>query len=174
MLETALAKLLTLKVGAGLLAVTATGGVAVAAANGALPNPMVEPSASADADGKPAKDDKGKASPSAGKGSPSPSLTGLCRAYTAGAGSNPGKALENPAFTALITEAGDKEKVAAYCDALLANAGNKPTKLPSARPSIDAPRPSGKPTARPSVAGTRSTDAGTSRKPSTPTASPTN
>lgn len=50
---------------------------------------------------------------------PSPSLVGLCHAYTAGAGSEHGKALENPAFTVLITTAGGREKVDGYCAGLL-------------------------------------------------------
>lgn len=151
MLKTALAKLLTLKVGAAALAVTASGGVALAAANGALPNPMAAPSAkpSAHATGKPADaGEKAKVAPSAGKGSPSPSLVGLCRAYRAGAGDNPGKALENPAFTVLIDTAGGKDNVAAYCDTLLATAKGKPSDAPSARPTS---HPSGKPADRPTA-----------------------
>jgi hypothetical protein len=50
---------------------------------------------------------------------PSPSLAGLCNVYRAGVGDNSGKALDNPAFTHLITVAGGKDKVAAYCAALL-------------------------------------------------------
>jgi hypothetical protein len=152
MIETAIAKLLTLKVAAAaVVTVAATGGVALAAANGALPNPLggnhptAKPSATAG--------DHGKNDPSAKgtKGTPSPSLVGLCRAFKAGAGDNPGKALENPAFTVLITTAGDKEKVAAYCDELLAaeKAGHV-TKAPADRPS-GAPEthPTGKADSRP-------------------------
>jgi hypothetical protein len=53
-------------------------------------------------------------------GSPSPNLRGLCTAFNAGVGENPGKALENPAFTVLITSAGGKDQVGTYCTALLA------------------------------------------------------
>ena len=154
MIETAIAKLLTLKVAAAaVVTVAATGGVALAAANGTLPNPLggkptAKPSASAA--------DHGENDPSAkgAKGSPSPSLVGLCRAFKAGAGDNPGKALENPAFTVLITTAGDKEKVAAYCDELLAaEKAGRPTTAPGDRPSADpATRPTDKAENRPTTA----------------------
>lgn len=159
MLSTALAKLLSLKVAAAAtVAVAATGGVAVAAANGKLPDfggSDAKPSASASA--KPS--DAGK-SGTKGNASPSPSMVGLCRAFQAKAADNPGKALENPAFTALITTAGDKEKVAAYCDALLASqkpTHTAPTNAPSGRPAqTRTTRPTGKPTSRPTTADTQS------------------
>lgn len=50
---------------------------------------------------------------------PSPSLTGLCRAYTAHAGRGPGKSLSSPAFAALITAAGGADNVPAYCATIL-------------------------------------------------------
>ncbi|SCL13494.1 hypothetical protein GA0070624_0149 [Micromonospora rhizosphaerae] len=174
MLETALAKLLTLKVaGAAAVAVVATGGVALAAANGVLPNPM-----SGNANVQPSPHATGKSSEQAGKpsaeakvaASPSPSLVGLCRAYKAGAGDNPGKALENPAFGVLITTAGDKEKVAAYCDTLLAQKDTKttPTARPTeARPSHTAGKPDSAPTSVPSK------PAGGGHPTATPTARPT-
>ncbi|MBM0226004.1 MULTISPECIES: hypothetical protein [Micromonospora] len=156
MLETALAKLLTLKVGATALAVAATGGVALAAATGTLPDPLTAPSAkpAAHATGKPAdKADQGKGSPAEAKGSPSPNLAGLCRAYRAGAGDNPGKALENPAFRVLITTAGAKEQVAAYCDTLLATEKGK------ARPTATPSHPTGQPQTRPTPAKTERPEA---------------
>jgi hypothetical protein len=52
--------------------------------------------------------------------SPSPSMRGLCQAYTS-RGDNPGKALENPAFSALIRAAGGKDNVSAYCTRELAS-----------------------------------------------------
>jgi hypothetical protein len=171
MLETALAKLLTLKVaGAAAVAVVATGGVALASANGVLPNPMsdnanVQPSPHAT--GKPSAQ-SATSSGEKGGASPSPSLVGLCRAYKAGAGDNPGKALENPAFTALITTAGAREKVAAYCDTLLAQKDTKttPTARPTdARPSHTAGKPDSTPTSVPSkpAGGDRPTAAPTAR-----------
>ncbi|MBQ0904983.1 hypothetical protein [Micromonospora sp. U21] len=174
MLETALAKLLTLKVaGAAAVAVVATGGVALASANGVMPNPMndnatVRPSPHAT--GKPSEQAGKSSAEEKGAASPSPSLVGLCRAYKAGAGDNPGKALENPAFTALITTAGDKEKVAAYCDTLLAqkDAKNAPSARPTkARPSHPAGKPDTVPTSVPSK------PAGGAHPTAAPTARPT-
>ncbi|SCG59326.1 hypothetical protein [Micromonospora inositola] len=172
MLETAFAKLLTLKVGATALAVAATGGVALAAATGTLPDPLTGPTAkpSAHATGK-ASDaaDQGKGSPAGAKASPSPNLVGLCHAYRAGVGDNPGKALENPAFRVLITTAGAKEKVAAYCDALLAREKGKPSQ--AARPTATPSHPTGKPQTRPTSAGDQRTEAPGGHKPTAP---PTN
>ncbi|MEU0536970.1 hypothetical protein [Amycolatopsis tolypomycina] len=51
---------------------------------------------------------------------------GLCHAYSAGDKTEHGKALESPAFTALITAAGDKAKVDGYCDVLLKAEATKP------------------------------------------------
>ncbi|SCL39049.1 hypothetical protein GA0070624_6431 [Micromonospora rhizosphaerae] len=171
MLNTALAKLLTLKAGATVLAVAATGGVALAAANGTLPNPLSEPSAkpSAHATGKPSDaGDKGNG-PAGAKGTPSPNLVGLCRAYRAGVADSQGKALENPAFTVLITTAGGKDKVAAYCDKLLANEKGKPSKEAGA--TATPSHPAGKPATRPTPAETPGTEAPGGHKP---TALPTN
>ncbi|MGW5672008.1 hypothetical protein [Micromonospora sp. NPDC003776] len=172
MSQFALAKLLTLKAGVAALAVTATGGVALAAASGTLPNPLTDASAtpSAHASGKPSEAaDKGKG-PAGAKGTPTPNLVGLCHAFTAGAGDNPGKALENPAFRVLITTAGDKEKVAAYCDTLLAAEKAKPSQ--AARPTATPSHPTGKPSARPTSADTNRTDAPDAGHK--PTARPTN
>lgn len=179
MLETALAKLLTLKVAAAAaVAVTATGGVALAASAGVLPNPMSDGGApaakpSAHATGKPSTAGAKKA----GDAAPSPSMVGLCRAYTAGAGDNPGKALENPAFQALITSAGSKDEVAGYCDDVLAAheaARTSPGSAPTARPSkAPATRPSAKPDSHPTGApATKPGGAGT-RPTVAPTAPPT-
>lgn len=65
-------------------------------------------------------------SATARQSSPSPSLVGLCHAYTAGAGSEHGKALDNPAFSALITAAGGRTGVDAYCAALSKEASPAP------------------------------------------------
>lgn len=167
MLETVLAKLATLKVGATVLAVAATGGVALAAANGTLPNPLTEASAkpSAHATGAPAGD-KGKGSPAEAKGTPSPNLVGLCRAFKAGVAESQGKALDNPAFTVLITAAGGKDGVTGYCDTLLASAKAKPSK--EAKATATPSHPAGKPETRPTTAETEAPDA------HKPTARPTN
>ena len=130
MIKTAMAKLLTVKA-AAVVAATAAGGVALAAGTGTLPDSLgvgdhAKPSAHASPSEQPR-----------GKGSPSPSLIGLCRAYQAGAGDNPGKALENPAFRALVDAAGDTDKVTSYCTTLLAKHGDK-----AAKPSRSAGKPS--------------------------------
>jgi hypothetical protein len=46
-------------------------------------------------------------------------LPGLCRAYRAHAANERGKQLDTPAFAALVTAAGGREAVPAYCDALI-------------------------------------------------------
>ena len=156
MLKTAVVKLLTVKALAIAALAVGTGGVALAASTGALPNPLGNhptPAASAgqsDASHGPA------ASPHPrGSADPSPSLVGLCHAYTAGAGSAQGKALDNPAFHALLVAAGGKDNVNSYCTNLLAttsahpsgSAGDHPTGAPSSHPSG---RPSSHPTGDPS------------------------
>jgi hypothetical protein len=149
MLKTALVKLLTVKAAAAAIAVTAVGGgVALAATSGALPsghgadNPQSQasahatarPSAAATADSAAVADAKH------GDATPSPSLVGLCRAYAAGVHDNPGKALDNPAFGALITAAHGKDNIADYCTDLLkeqpsagasAKANDEPTERPT-------------------------------------------
>ncbi|GAA4595902.1 hypothetical protein GCM10023194_66620 [Planotetraspora phitsanulokensis] len=163
MIKTALLKFVTLKVAAAALSATAVGGVALATGTGHLPESLGGPVPSA----RPtATHDIGKAhvagddptnvfpspspslsrSPSASR-SPSPSLVGLCRAYQAGAGDNPGKALENPAFTHLITVAGGRDKVAAYCADRLKTRGKAPASRPTGGPKD---HPNGKPEDHPS------------------------
>jgi hypothetical protein len=153
MIKTAVAKLLTVKVASLVIASTAVGGVALAASSGALPNPL----AAADADNGSAH---AKARPSASHDSaanPSPSMVGLCRAYAAGVAENPGKALENPAFGALISAAGGKDQVSSFCAKVLASApGNAPSanpgKHPTGKPSTVGGRPSTGPTGTPPAA----------------------
>jgi hypothetical protein len=132
------AKLLIGAVGAASL-----GGVSLAAASGDLPDPAQQaahdlvgapaPGNSADhrQDGnhRPSTEPSDEATPDA---TPSPSMVGLCRAYAAGVADSKGKALDNPAFTVLLTNAGGKEGVEAYCATVLADApGGKPTALPT-------------------------------------------
>lgn len=150
MIKTAVAKLLTLKVAAVAIAVTAAGGVALAAGNGALPTPFGgngDKPAATHASAKPAKTTEAGAR---GNASPSPSLVGLCHAYTAGVNDNPGKALENPAFTALINAAGGKDEVADFCAKILADksASVHPSGAPENKPSRPA-HPTGPPTPEP-------------------------
>lgn len=149
MLKTALAKMLTVKA-AAVAAVAVGGGVALAATTGVLPNPLSTSS------GKPSASHSARPSHSPGaKGSPSPSLEGLCKAYAAKPDGERGKALESPAFQALITAAGGQDKVADFCMKLLpsgkpSTAGGKPSTLPSGAPSVKPTDHPGGPTATPS------------------------
>ena len=132
------------------------GGVALAAATGHLPSNLTgtpaAASSAATATVMPSASGNPASRPAA---SPSPSLRGLCQAYTAHVGSSPGKALDNPAFSALITTAGGKDKVTAFCASLLATRpGNGPTAHPGGKPSslptsANTAHPAGKPTAVP-------------------------
>jgi hypothetical protein len=145
MLSTALAKVATVKAAVAVVAVSG-GGIALAAGSGHLPgvsgsdhHPTARPDASATAGHHPTHSpaSAGSADPGAAashnstpNGSPSPNLRGLCTAFTAGVGDNPGKALDNPAFTVLINTAGGKDKVAAYCATLVGAAHGKPSSHP--------------------------------------------
>jgi hypothetical protein len=163
-IKTALAKLLTIKVAAAALTATAAGGVALAAGTGHLPGsaggaaPTDRPTATHDT----RTHHTGKASTARDghhSASPSPSLVGLCHAYQAGAGDNPGKALDNPAFTHLITVAGGKDKVAAYCtDLIKTHPGKARASHPAGAPTHPATtrpaHPAGAPTTHPTGAPT--------------------
>jgi len=134
MIKTMLAKLLTTKlaVAAAATAAVTAGGVAAVAATGNLPGSPDSHSASTSATtagsatsttaATESSHGDAKSTGAEPSGSPSPSLVGLCHAYTAGAGAEHGKALESPAFTVLITTAGGKDKVDAYCTKVLADA----------------------------------------------------
>ncbi|MCR3748136.1 hypothetical protein LX88_002074 [Lentzea californiensis] len=130
MLKAALANLLAVKI-AGVAVLTA-GGIALAAAAGTLPGQQREEPAAPAGTTVVSTTSATTAAPSKGpeqkpdnSASPSPSLKGLCQAYTAGAGSEHGKAHNNPAFSALITAAGGAERVPGFCADLL---GEKPGK----------------------------------------------
>ncbi len=179
MIKTMVAKLLTAKVAAAAAAVFAVGGVATAAVTGALPLPAAgsspAPAASSSHAQPPAnsavettKTHGPDATQPEHQPAPSPSLVGLCHAYSAGDKAEHGKALESPAFAALITAAGDKTKVDGYCVTVLkdeastsahttgspgaptdpGNSGNSDNgkSHPSGPPST---HPSGPPTTRP-------------------------
>ncbi|MEV6878395.1 hypothetical protein [Amycolatopsis sp. NPDC051128] len=161
MIKTMLAKLLTAKlaVAAAAAAAVTAGGVAAVAATGNLSGSSDSHSASSSApttaSAKSSVSTTEAAEPSHGdaksngagpSGSPSPSLVGLCHAYTAGAGSDHGKALESPAFTVLITTAGGKDKVDAYCVKTLADAdhpskGAAPSPASAANDHATQPHP---------------------------------
>lgn len=156
MLKIALAKLLTVKAAAVAAAVTAgAGGIALAAGTGVLPVQLPTTPATPSATHAPAS--PGEQSSSEGDdtpaGNPSPSMMGLCQAYTAEVGNDPGKALESPAFQALVTAAGGADKVDGFCQTQVADSkGN------GAAPS-DIPTPS---------AGAGNAEQGTSHAPTQP------
>ena len=136
--------------------VVSGGGVALAAATGHLPanltgKPAAAGSAAAAAH-MPSAHGQSATHPAS---SPSPSLRGLCQAYTAHAGRSTGKSLDSPAFTALITAAGGKDSVTGFCTSMLATHPGKastshPTQAntahPTGKPSV---LPPGKPTTHP-------------------------
>jgi hypothetical protein len=151
------AKLLTLKAAVIAVAAVSAGGVALAASTGVLPNPL-SPNNSSNHSTDGPDHTRG---PDA---TPSPSLIGLCTAYLAGAGAEHGKALQSPAFTALITAAGGQDKVDAYCTGLGVTAPGpdhgtgSPTAHPTGEPShpdptehptSKSPHPTGEPTSHP-------------------------
>ena len=138
------AKLLAAKAVLAAVGVTG-GGVALAAATGHMPSDHsgITTAARSAASVSASPSGTGKAGSHPGA-TPSPSMRGLCQAYTAHASDNPGKSLDNPAFTALITAAGGKSGVATFCAKTLAA---KPGHAP-------ATHPAGKPTAKPATANT--------------------
>ncbi|KDN20917.1 hypothetical protein [Amycolatopsis rifamycinica] len=166
MIKTRWARLLTVKVAAAAAAVFTVGGVAAAAVTGALPfqagdAPSPAPAASSHAQptAGPAAEVTTTHAPvatrTADQPSPSPSLAGLCHAYSAGDKAEHGKALESPAFTALITAAGDRTKVDGYCDALLKEEAAKPAHPtgapadPGGKDHATATHPAGAPSTHP-------------------------
>ena len=152
MLKTALAKALTVKVAAATIGVAALGGgMALAGTSGAHTTAGHSGAAAkashapANPTGKPTagRSDDGRGSDAA----PSPSLVGLCRAYAAGVADNPGKALDNPAFGALIAAARGKANVEAFCAPALKK---RSTNAPTAKPRRATQKPDNGSGARPS------------------------
>jgi hypothetical protein len=161
MLKSALARLLTVK---ALILVAAAGsaGIVLAATGGALPGPWSEPPAdppsvqhspstsvltsvptsvpssvptSASVSIAPTGQPSDAGRPAGAGNAPAPSMAGLCRAYTAQVNNGPGKALDNPAFDALVAAAGGQENVPEYCAGVV-------TDQPHGKPS-DLPTPAG-------------------------------
>jgi hypothetical protein len=196
LLSTALAKVASVKVAVAVIALSG-GGIALAAGSGHLPGvsgsdhrPTAQPDANATTGQHPTKapasaaptnptSSAGSAAPGASgsgsstsaapNGSLSPNLRGLCTAFTARAGNEPGKALNNPAFTVLITVAGGKDRVPTYCASLLAEGHQKPSTHPSGDDSSHGASPThpngthGPPSTHP---------AGTQHTPSHPSPTP--
>jgi hypothetical protein len=67
-------------------------------------------------------------------------MAGLCNAYEAQVKESPGKALESPAFTELVTAAGGEDGVDEYCDAVAAGTDPGQSGDPHGKPS-DLPTP---------------------------------
>lgn len=149
------AKLLTLKAAAIAVVAVSAGGVALAASTGVLPNPVNR------APDNPGHSVPAPAHSNGSNATPSPSLVGLCTAYLAGAGEGHGKALENPAFGALVTAAGGKENVDSYCTEL---------GVTEPGPGRGSASPSDRPTGRPSGVGPSQLPTG---PPGHPTGPPT-
>jgi hypothetical protein len=150
------------------VAVAASGGVALAAVSGNTPpNTPPSPASSHSTAANAGSDDTNDSLSPSGQpsASPSPSLTGLCHAWLAGAGSKHGHARTNPAFTVLVTAAGGSGNVAAYCTTRLA-AQTHPAG-PSTTPSHPA-HPTGRPEKVAPSHPTHPTGAPTSVPPSHP------
>jgi hypothetical protein len=158
MLSSALARLASAKIAVAVVA--AGSGIALAAGSGHLPGlggPNHHPTARPDTNGTTGQHPTSAPgstapTPSAGSpwarstsrtasprptpsapadGSPAPNLRGLCTAYAAHAGENPGKVLDNPAFTVLIDAAGGQAEVASYCTTLLGTDHAQPSTHPT-------------------------------------------
>jgi len=102
------------------------------ATKAAIPPPP-PPSHAAAASAAPTAPGGARSHPSA---SPSPSLRGLCIEYLANEITG-GKRMDNPAFGALVTAAGGKNKITIYCLTLL-RADRQPTR-PARSDSIGPP-----------------------------------
>lgn len=144
-----LAKLLTVKGAAVAAATVAASGAAVAAATVLPPSsPSGRPAAQPNVAAPAAAD--------AEKGSPSPSLAGLCQAVEAMPSQARVKALESAAFQALIAAAGGNDEVTQFCATLTPGVPQKadPAASHPARPSVPAnPPTASRPGAHPSTPG---------------------
>jgi hypothetical protein len=178
MMKTALAKILTAKA-AAVVAATMIGGVAVAAGTGTLPtshkHAAPSPSQSQAAETSETGPETSKAASakatSHASAAPSPSMVGLCTAYANVVNSH-GKALDNPAFTALVTAAGGKDKVTSWCTTLLAQQKAQHQGPAGAPTEASTSHPTGAPTSHPSGAPTSHPTGAPTSHP-TPTTTPT-
>lgn len=128
-LKSTLAKVLTVKAAIILAAAAGTTGVVFASTSGVMTptdkptehRPADHPSAGHSSTHKPAGTQRDGDNAGKSGDAPSPSMAGLCNAYEAHKSDNPGKALDSPAFTALIAAAGGKDNVDDYCDTIAAS-----------------------------------------------------
>jgi hypothetical protein len=151
MLKSTLAKLLTVKMAATLVALGGAGGMALAASTGTLPGPLHRPAPSMPADGSLSTRPHSSGVPAARPGFPPPTadLFELCREYSAQSGAEREPALADPHFGALVKQAGrqDRAGVDHFCADL-----RKPPPSPSGSGSgSPTGNPSGKPPVRPSA-----------------------
>jgi hypothetical protein len=125
------------------LTATTAGGVALAASSGPWSRQPADqrPATATPTPAPPAAPGSGQGQSGTAGATPHPSLVGLCRAYSAGAGSASGKALDNPAFTSLLRAAGGKDKVPAFCADVLAAEARKAGKAKKSAPSGHAKSP---------------------------------
>ncbi|MFF3855021.1 hypothetical protein [Micromonospora sp. NPDC002575] len=177
---TLLAGLLSAKAALAALAVAATGGVALAATHGALPQPLGRAGerAEAPASGQPAPP---SGSPGRTAGSPGGArdprvppapLVVLCHSLRAEATVD--RALAEPRYADLVAAAGGPERVPSWCAEAVAPSSTPaatPTPTPTGRPGVDG-RPDGRPgrfPATPSLPdGPGSGGPGSPRNPSVP------
>ena len=150
MLKSVLAKLLAAKAAAVLAGTAAMSGVALAASTGTLPAPLQD---AAHAIGAPAAhvahDTTDAQGPTSGDpateptgaptvrptNTPSPSLVGLCHAWSE---NEHGNRATNPAFSVLVTTAGGSAQVSAYCATLLASVAAHADATPEASESAES------------------------------------
>jgi hypothetical protein len=136
------AKLLTLKTVNGATVALAAGGAAVAAtvltsqpANTSAATSVGDAAQAAHASAAAAD------SSAASKASPSPSLPGLCQGYTAMPADARQKALQSPAFAALVTAAAGEDKVADFCQQVQRPGTPQPNNPPTSRPAATTTPP---------------------------------
>jgi len=147
----ALRRFMTVKI-AAIVGAAALGGVALASGVGVLTNPLA-PSPSGLPSLATSESPLGTGEHPTARPTPDPNpshsvaplpstgLPGLCHAYDRDPEKESGKALDNPAYAALISAAGGREQVEAFCADLLVGKTTTPSsvKTSKARPSESVP-----------------------------------
>ena len=156
MLKSTLAKLLTVKVAATVVALGGAGGVALAANAGTLPGPLhkAAPHVSADASHEPRPHPSGSAWVRPSLPPPPGDLLKLCQKYEGHRAEDRRHALDEPEFGNLVKQAGgrkDRNRVDHFCAGLhKPHSSGKPSAHPSGRPSGNpGPRPGDLPSVQP-------------------------
>lgn len=133
--RSALTKALTVKA-VIVMAVAGSTGIVLAASEGALPMPWsngpAAPPLTTTTTPAPNSPTGRTSDDRQSPASPDPAIVGLCEAYRA----HDDKNLDNPAFRALVDEAGGKDKVAGYCEIVESTAPGK-----SGAPSVTTGKP---------------------------------